>query len=134
EFGVSFDPGPIDWLRSLLPGDASASQEDPLQRVLRKFSNAVSVQRRGLTYLITASVSYRSTERAATLANALTEAYIAEQLRSKVSSISASQQIIAARLDQTQSALVASEEAFDDFINANIERLAGQEGFTDLQS
>lgn len=133
EFGVSLEPGLFDFFRSLLPGNTNQSADQPLQQVLRKFSDAVTIQRRGLTYLITASVTSVSPQRAADLANALAASYIEEQLRSKISSISASQEIISSRLGQTQALLVASETAFDDFINSNIERLAGQEGFTNIR-
>lgn len=133
EFGVSLEPGLLDFFRSLLPGNATQSAEAPLQQVLRKLSAAVTVQRRGLTYLMTAGVTSADPQRAADLANALAEAYIQEQLRSKISSISASQEIISTRLGQTQQMLVASETAFDDFINDNIDRLAGEEGFTSIQ-
>lgn len=134
EFGVSQGSGSIgDFLRALLPNNTTQRIDDPLQQVLRKFTDAVRVQRRGLTYLITASVTSGDPQRAADLANALAAAYIDEQLRSKISSISSSQSIIAARLDQTQQLLVASETAFDDYINANIDRMAGQEGFESVR-
>lgn len=134
EFGVSQGSGSIgDFFRALLPNNTTQRIDDPLQQVLRKFTDAVRVQRRGLTYLITASVTSGDPQRAADLANALAAAYIDEQLRSKISSISSSQSIIAARLDQTQQLLVASETAFDDYINANIDRMAGQEGFESVR-
>jgi succinoglycan biosynthesis transport protein ExoP len=134
EFGVTTGGvGLGDFFRSLLPGNANQRADDPLQQVLRKFSDAVSVQRRGLTYLITASVTSGDPQRAADLANALASAYIDEQLRSKISSISSSQGIISARLSQTQQLLVASETAFDDYINANIDRMAGQDGFESVR-
>nr|WP_248310212.1 Wzz/FepE/Etk N-terminal domain-containing protein [Devosia sp. MC521] len=135
EFGVTVGSGAGigAFLRSLLPGNNTQRVDDPLQQVLTKFSNAVRVQRRGLTYLISASVTSEDPQRAADLANALSAAYIEEQLRSKISTISSSQEIISARLEQTQQLLVASETAFDDFINANIDRMAGQEGFESVR-
>nr|WP_254081987.1 Wzz/FepE/Etk N-terminal domain-containing protein [Devosia sp. WQ 349K1] len=134
EFGVSVGGRGIgDFFRALIPGNAPKRVDEPLQQVLRKFSDAVRVQRRGLTYLMTASVTSGDPQRAADLANALSAAYIDEQLRSKISSISSSQAIIAARLDQTQQLLVASETAFDDYINSNIDRMAGQEGFESVR-
>lgn len=136
EFGISSSPGLLTQIRSLLPmgGGEQLSAQEALQQVLEKFSRAVSVQRRGLTYVISASVSSKSPARAAELANALGEAYIAEQLSSKISAISSSQAIISARLDQTSRALIETEQAFDNFITANIERLSGQEGYQDIQS
>lgn len=134
EFGVSADRGDFgSFIRSLIPGNAPQRVAEPLQQVLRKFSEAVRVQRRGLTFLITASVTSADPQRAANLANALATAYIDEQLRSKISSVSSSQSIISARLGQTQQLLVASETAFDDYINANIDRMAGQEGFESIR-
>lgn len=131
EFGVSV--GVLGRIRAFFQLGSSEPEADPLQQVLAKFSDAVSVQRRGLTYLIAVSVDSKSPERAAELANALAGAYIDGQLASKVSSITASQQIIEARIGQTSQALVATEQAFDDFITVNIERLSEQEGFTDIE-
>nr|WP_248305922.1 MULTISPECIES: Wzz/FepE/Etk N-terminal domain-containing protein [unclassified Devosia] len=54
EFGVSEGGRSIgDFFRALLPNNSTQRIDDPLQQVLRKFTDAVRVQRRGLTYLIT---------------------------------------------------------------------------------
>lgn len=132
EFGVS--PGLMDRVRAFFRVSQDDAVEDPLKEVLDNFSAAVSVQRRGLTYVIAASVRSEDPERAAQLANGLAHAYIAEQLRAKVASIGASQAIIATSLEQTGNALVETERAFDDFITANVERLAGQAGYADIQA
>jgi succinoglycan biosynthesis transport protein ExoP len=100
------------------------SGQEAVQGTLAKLRNAVAVQRRGLTYLITASVSSVSPQRAATVANAIAVAYINEQLRSKVTGVLASQQVLSSRLTQASQLLAGSEQAFDDFIAGVIEQSA----------
>ncbi|MDF2797526.1 MAG: hypothetical protein K0R85_270 [Devosia sp.] len=101
------------------------SGEQALQTTMTKLRNAVRVQRRGLTYLLTASVNSVNPQRAADLANAIATAYIREQLRSKVEGVLASQQVLSSRLAQASQMLAGSEQAFDDFIAGAVERMAG---------
>lgn len=101
---------------------------EALQATLTKLRSATSIQRRGLTYLLTASVSSVNPSRAAEIANAIGDAYIREQLQSKVEGVMASQQVLSSRLNQASQLLVGSEQAFDEFIAGAIERMAGTAG------
>lgn len=104
--------------------------QDALNDTLANLRSAVQVQRRGGTYLI--SVQVRSTNRdtAARLANAIADAYIAEQLSYKVGSVLASRDILQARIIQARDSIVRSEDSFDDFIQSNIERITAEGGAT----
>jgi succinoglycan biosynthesis transport protein ExoP len=107
-------------------GDANPpSGQEALQATLTKLRAATSVQRRGLTYLINVNVSSVNPQRAADIANAMAQAYIREQLQSKVEGVMASQQVLSSRLNQASQLLVSTEQAFDDFIGGVIERMAG---------
>jgi succinoglycan biosynthesis transport protein ExoP len=106
--------------------------EDAVRDVMGRLKGALTIQRRGLTYLISIQVRSGSPARAAMLANAVADAYIAEQLESKIDSTLASRDIIQARIAEANTAVVASEEAFDGFIDNNLNSISQQTGRTDL--
>lgn len=134
EFGVSIG------LRARLlsffgvPLPELPSGEEALNQTLAKLRNAVTVQRRGLTYLISLQVRAEQADRAASLANALAEVYIEDQLSSKVSSALASLSVIQSRLEQARMAIVSSETRYDDFIADNIDAIARDSGRSDLSN
>ncbi|QYO78864.1 Wzz/FepE/Etk N-terminal domain-containing protein [Devosia salina] len=132
EFGVSI--GLTARLLSFLgvpPPDLPTGQE-ALNQSLSKLRSAVSVQRKGLTYLISLQVRSEEAGKAAGLANALAEVYIQDQLSSKISSAVASLEVIQSRLEQARTGIVASETAYDQFIADNIDAIARDSGRTDL--
>lgn len=137
EFGVR-----LGMLQSVLAflrlrDDAAPTGNEALQSVLQKLSRAVAVQRRGLTYLVTISATSREEERAALLANEVARAYIDAQVRAKIDSALAARDILQGRLEGASSAIVQSEEAFDSFIDNNIERIgadSGNQGVLELRS
>lgn len=106
--------------------------EEALNQTIGKLRSAVTVQRRGLTYLISISVRSRSPQTAAELANAVAEAYIADQLANKINSTIASLAVIQGRTEQARMAIASSESAYDDFIAQNIDAIASDSGRQDL--
>ena len=120
----------LTFLRLADPAPPTAT--DALNQALNNLRGAVSVQRRGLTYLIAVSARSANPEQAARLANAISEAYIEDQVQSKVSSTLASRDILQARIVQARDAITASEGSFDNFIDSNIERIAADSGRSDL--
>jgi capsular exopolysaccharide synthesis family protein len=132
EFGSG--PGWTARLLALLrPDNETASAgERALGEVLSRLRAAVTAQRRGLTYVIAVQARSENPTRAADLANAVTEAYINDQLASKVAATLASRDILQARIEQARQAIVASENSFDNFIFDNIDRIAGQSGDSQL--
>lgn len=128
EFGVR-----LGMLQSVLAflrlrDDAAPTGNEALQSVLQKLSRAISVQRRGLTYLVSISATSRDQEKAALLANEAARAYIDAQVRSKIDSALAARDILQGRLSDASTAIVQSEEAFDSFIDNNIERIGADSG------
>jgi uncharacterized protein involved in exopolysaccharide biosynthesis/Mrp family chromosome partitioning ATPase len=105
---------------------------DALQDVLKEVREAVSAQRRGLTYLIAVQARSVDPERAAKLANAVSSAYIREQLEAKIRSTLASRDIINDQITEAQAAVSASEQAFDSFIDSNVETITRETGRSDL--
>ena len=108
------------------------SPEVLLKGVVNNFSRAVSVNRRGLTYLVELRVTSQDPDTAATLANAAAQTYINQQIQAKVGSALAARDVIQARIAQADAELVTSERAFDDFIDANFARIQAETGRADL--
>ncbi|WMT86757.1 Wzz/FepE/Etk N-terminal domain-containing protein [Pelagibacterium sp. 26DY04] len=102
--------------------------EAALRSVLDRFRDAVSVQRRGATYLISVDVRSQDPQKAAQLANAVAEAYIADQTLAKIEGVLAANEVLRARLDLSRENMVRTEEVFDGFISANIEQFAADPG------
>ncbi|WP_297105369.1 Wzz/FepE/Etk N-terminal domain-containing protein [uncultured Devosia sp.] len=108
--------------------------QEAVNQTLAKLRSAVTVQRRGLTYLISLQASSERAAMAANLANTLAEVYIQDQLSSKVSSAIASLSVIQSRLEQARLAIVTSENTYDQFIADNINEIARDSGRSDLTS
>jgi capsular exopolysaccharide synthesis family protein len=132
EFGVSIGL----WTRVLtflrLRTPALPSGEQAVNQALSELRSAVSVQRRGLTYLISVQVRSEQAEKAARITNAIAESYIADQLASKVDSVLASYNVLQARIGQAREAIVSSEGQFDTFVSDNMQRIIEDSGRTDL--
>jgi capsular exopolysaccharide synthesis family protein len=106
--------------------------DDAVTQALRGLRGNLTVQRVGLTYVISVQVRSRDPQKAADLANAVTEAYVSEQLQSKVSNVLASRDIMQGRIADARQNIVASEGAFDTYINENISRIVAETGRTEL--
>jgi len=106
--------------------------DDLVNQALGGVRNAVSVQRRGLTYLIAVQARSPVPATAASLANAVVKAYIADQLQSKVDSLLTSRDVLDARTAQARAAIVESEGSFDRFVSENIADIVQDTGRTDL--
>lgn len=79
---------------------------------LAHLRSAITVQRRGNTYLIGVQARSTSPAKAAMLANALAAVYIEAQLNAKIASVLASRDIVRSRADQARAALAHEEQAF----------------------
>jgi capsular exopolysaccharide synthesis family protein len=110
--------------------------EGVLKQLVERFKSAVTVSRKGSTYLISVAVSSEDPSRAASLTNALTKAYLKNQLETKITTSFIARDILQARIDVARSALSASDQAFDNFIEDNmaqIERDSGRADITNLR-
>mgnify|MGYP001270271619 CR=1 FL=1 len=112
-----------------LPTGAAA-----LGQTLAKLKSAISVQRRGLTYLINLEVRSESPQLSADIANALARAYIDDQVQSKVQSILTSKAVLAQRIAEARAALAVSETSFDQFIQENLDSIAQTSSRSDIRN
>lgn len=110
------------------------SGDDAVQSVVGNLRDAVTVQRRGLTFLIAVNARSARPAFAADIANAMARAYIQQQLEAKVSSTLASRDIIQARVTDASGTIAQSENAFDAFVDQNIARISEATGRSDFQS
>ena len=99
-----------------------------VQATLGRFYDAMSVRRRGLTYLVAVSFTSENPTRAAEVANAHAQTYIRRQLDAKVQDALAGRDILRAQLDLAQAQLAATDGAFSDYVNHNLDRLMAESG------
>lgn len=121
-------------------GIANAAVNDHPQltaKTLARFKGATSVRRRGLTYLITVSVSSQSPARAAELSNKMAGAYIHQQVQAKITASLAARDILQDQITSSRRSLSGYETAFDNFVAANIGAIGtgdGQGGVADMRT
>jgi succinoglycan biosynthesis transport protein ExoP len=106
--------------------------ETLVQDVLARFSAALNVRRRGLTYLVAISVDAAAPDRAARLANAVVDAYVASQVDAKVQGALAARDKLQAQLDQLAAAITSADQEIGTYVEANLARIAVQTGRGDL--
>lgn len=132
EFGVSL--GFRAWLSSIMRSTEVQlpSGQEALQTVLTNFTDALSVNRRGLTSVLSIAVESTSADKAARLANAVAEAYISDQVDAKISAALAARDVLRRRIDLATRSLTESEQAIDNFVFDNVDRIADETGRLDI--
>mgnify|MGYP001138670611 CR=1 FL=1 len=132
EFGL--DLGMHDMLLAFfrIAEPAMPTGDEALSRIIGGLRDAVSVQRRGLTFLIAVNARSGRPDFAATIANAVARTYIAQQLQAKIDSTLASAAIIKDRMADASQTVAQSERAFDQFVDQNIDRISEATGRIDL--
>ncbi|WP_423068396.1 GumC family protein [Devosia sp. CN2-171] len=106
--------------------------QDALSSIIGNLREAVTVQRRGLTYLIAVSARSGRPEFAAAMANAVARTYIAQQLQAKIDSTLESAKTLKSRMADASQTVAQSERAFDDFVDTNIQAISEATGRTDF--
>ncbi len=103
-----------------------------LKTVIQNIQRAIRITRKGDTYLISASVTSENPLRAAELTNILADAYITNQIATKVDSIEKVAAILRARLEGARMALERDETAFNDFVTENMALIETGSGRAEL--
>jgi len=119
-----------------MPPAEDATGNDLLGRSIQKLQQATEIRRRGLTYLISVSVSSEDPAKAALLANTTAEVYIERQVGAKTDATLAARDVLRLQLERAKTDLAASEDALNGFIEANLARLeaeSGNAGVADLR-
>ncbi len=108
------------------------SPEEVRKIVLGKLNAAVNIDRNGVTNLFTITATADDPRTAANIANALADAYVHQQVESKISSKLAARDVIQSRITDANQNVIATEEAIDEFIASSIDTIAEQTGRSDL--
>ncbi len=132
----SFAPQP-SWLASLLDAVGMREYQAPtgeelLDEVLNKLERAISVSRRGLTFLVAVDARSPDPDEAAALANLVAKTYIAAQLDGKINAVLGSRDVVQSRIVEAGRAVSESEDAIDRFIDQNASVIAAAGGRADL--
>ena len=96
-------------------------------RTLEKFRGAISVRRRGLTYLISVAVTSEDPEKAAELANAMAETYIEKQVQTQINASLAGRDVLLAQIEAARANVALSEAKFDRFVDAFVPTLGANQ-------
>lgn len=114
-------------LQAVGSAQAGAGTDRPLAQTLRRFHAAQDIRRRGLTYLIAVSMTSRSPERAAELANTLADAYLAAQVRAKSAEAIAARDLLRQQIEAAREQIAVNESAIRQFLANGGDAVAGDE-------
>lgn len=105
--------------------------------VVKNTKEAITVERVGLTYVISVSAMSKSPESSAKLANELSKSYIDKQLKSKVETIQISSAVVQKQLEEIEGKIFSTQEQLSRFILNNFDRISeanNDENLFDLQT
>lgn len=108
------------------------SEADQFTELLAALRSAVSIQRRGNTYLIAITARSSKPASAARLANGLADTYVADQLTAKISATLGARDILESRVAQARAELASFETRLDQFIEDHFAEIAAMPGAADL--
>lgn len=116
-------PGLLDPIRRLLstgsPSDGASPEDAARARSVEILKRQMKVTRQGTTFLVDIAVSSGSPQKAATIANAIADAYFNEQVRAKYDATRIAANWLNGQIDELKSRVVASEKAVEDYRSAN---------------
>ncbi|WP_213288944.1 AAA family ATPase [Bradyrhizobium sp. sGM-13] len=119
-------PGLLDPIKRLFsmfsssgPSDGASAEDAARARSVEILQRRMKVTRQGTTFLVDIAVSSESPQKAATIANAVADAYFDEQVRAKHDATRIAANWLNGQIDELKSRVVASEKAVEDYRSAN---------------
>jgi succinoglycan biosynthesis transport protein ExoP len=116
-------PGLLDPIKALFrssgPSDGANPEDAARSRSVGILQKRMKVTRQGTTFLVDINVSSESPRKAATIANAIADAYFEEQVRSKSEATRIAATWLGGQINDLKSRVVTSEKAVEDFRSAN---------------
>ena len=116
-------PGLLDPIKALFrssgPSDGASPEDAAKSRSVDILQKRMKVTRQGTTFLVDIAVSSQSPQKAATIANAIADAYFDEQVRAKYDATRIAANWLNGQIDELKSRVVASEKAVEDYRSAN---------------
>lgn len=111
---------------------AAPSDEEAARQTLRRLGPAITIARRGATYVIEVAARSQDPAKAARIANALAAAYIDAQIRAKVDVAADVQKRLAQQLESARAALREIDRKLDSFLDDSIGSIQDAELRTEL--
>ena len=116
-------PGILDPIKRLFsssgPSDGANPEDAARSRSVEILQKRMKVTRQGTTFLVDINVSSESPQKAATIANAIADAYFEEQVRAKYDATRIAATWLNGQINDLKSRVVTSERAVEDFRSAN---------------
>ena len=116
-------PGLIDPIKALFSsrgsGDGANPEDAARSRSVEILQKRMKVTRQGTTFLVDININSESPQKAATIANAIADAYFEEQVRAKYEATRIAANWLNGQINDLKSRVVASEKAVEDFRSAN---------------
>jgi succinoglycan biosynthesis transport protein ExoP len=116
-------PGILDPVRRLFsasgPSDRASPEDAARSRSVEILQKRMKVTRQGTTFLVDINISSESPQKAATIANAIAEAYFEEQVRAKYDATRIAANWLNGQINDLKSRVGVSERAVEDFRSAN---------------
>jgi polysaccharide biosynthesis transport protein len=117
-------PGILDPIKRLFsssggPNDGASPEDAARARSVEILQKRMKVTRQGTTFLVDINISSESPQKAATIANAIADAYFEEQVRAKYDATRIAANWLNGQIDDLKSRVVVSEKAVEDFRSAN---------------
>jgi succinoglycan biosynthesis transport protein ExoP len=116
-------PGILDPIKRLFsssgPGDGASPEDAARSRSVEILQKRMKVTRQGTTFLVDINISSESPQKAATIANAIAEAYFEEQVRAKYDATRIAANWLNGQINDLKSRVGTSEKAVEDFRSAN---------------
>jgi uncharacterized protein involved in exopolysaccharide biosynthesis len=111
-------PSMTSQLQAFITGEAP-SDNLSAEKAIERFMRSLLVKRVKLTYVIEVNFVSKSRAKAAAIANAIVDAYIADQKATKVSATGEASEQLGGRLEDLRSKVRTAEQAIADFKAAN---------------
>ncbi|MCA3445167.1 MAG: polysaccharide biosynthesis tyrosine autokinase [Rhodobacter sp.] len=114
-----------DRLRQMLGLRATVAPDSAVlvSNTIARLRGATDIRRRGLTYLISVSITSESPQRAADIANTYVETFIDRQVTAKSTSVTAARDVLHSQTETARIELARMEDTLNSFIDDNLARL-----------
>jgi polysaccharide biosynthesis transport protein len=116
-------PGLLDPIKALFathsPGDGASPEQVARDNAVDILKKRLKVTRQGTTFLIDINVSSERPKKAATIANAIADAYFMEQVHSKYDATKIAADWLDKQIAELKSRVLASDKAVEEFRAAN---------------
>ncbi|KAE9629377.1 GumC family protein [Parasedimentitalea maritima] len=103
-----------------------------MAQTLTKFSDALTVRRKGLTFLVSVQFTTENPELSAKVANQHAHAYIQAQITDRVDYSLAARDFLQSQLKQARQSLTRNNQALQVYIEQNADRLAAEAGSDEI--